>query len=278
MQSIWSYESMDSAFASIRLRAILLTYDILNDDDEELRDVGSSIATNIFTSEQHNHFNTDFVPLVASQKIAGHLVKKYRHSMELCRDAMERMTGSHIYTDGNSIQPSSTNRLDDATEEDTALFVVEKQNLFVDEVREAILWSQVLKKISTRAITKTLATASTEWVISGLAALTVRMEGEIDGDLGWCSKPDVFILFMQILCAADVLMAWRLRTKKVQVRGSEVRKSLLALLDAGTKNGLHEMLIEKIERVLTGSVTARLGKIGRTLEAAEECLLDGRSP
>jgi hypothetical protein len=269
MPSIWTYETVDSAFASIRLRAILLTYDILNDDDEELRDIGSSTASKIFSSDRKCHLGVDLVPLVASQKIAGYLVENYRSSIELCKDAIERMTGSQILLGSDFLRPASTESLNVAVKEDTALFVVEKQNLFIDEVREAILWSQVLKKLSTRAITENLASAVTEWVVHGLASLTQKMEQEYDGALGWCSKPDVFIIFMRILCAADVLMTWRLRTKKVQVKGSEVSEALAGLFRAGTKNDLHEMLLEQIEKVLTNSIATRLGKIGKILAAVE---------
>jgi hypothetical protein len=277
MPSIWTYNDINRAFESVRLRIILLTYDVLNDDDEELRDIGASIAKTILEGNRSHPGTSDHVPLVASQKLAGYLVKNYRSSTELCRDAIKRMTGSQISVSGDYIHPSSIGRLENAVKEDTALFVIEKQNLFVDEVRKAILWSQVLKNLSTRAITQSLATELTKWVKEGLDALTLRIEAEYDGALGWCSKPDVFIFFMQIICAADVLMVWRLRTKKVQVRGSQVRMALVRLLTAGIKNGLHEMLAERIERVLMESTTARLRKLGKRLIVAERTTLDGRS-
>jgi hypothetical protein len=270
--SIWASWTLNDEFSSIQLQAILLTYDILNDDDEELRDVGSSIATKIFLRGEKSSGTNNLVPLVASQQIAGHLVRKYRTSSALCRDAIRRMTTSNFSVDDGMFLPSSTDRLSNAVKEDTALFVIEKQNLFVNEVREAILWSQVLKKLSSKAISTVVADALTEWTMSGIRLLAERLEREVDGALGWCSKPDVFIFFMQVLCAADVLMCWRLKTKKVELKGTDVRRALMKLSDIGTRNGLHEMLIDRIERIIQDSFAARLGLIGQRLTVVERDL------
>jgi hypothetical protein len=275
MPSIWAAGTLDTAITGIQLHAILMTYDILNDDDEELRDIGSSIASKILAQGIKQSDAVDMVPLVASQKLAGHLVEKHRNSQELCHEATERMTGSRFLEPGSGcLYPSSADKLDNATKEDTALFVVEKQNLFVDEVREAILWSQVLKKLSTKAIASDMARSLTEWVTSGLCSLIQRMEEEQDGPLGWCSKPDVFLVFIQIVCAADVLMTWRLRTKKVNIKGSEIREALVRLLNAGLKNGLHEMLVAKIEKVIMESTMARIEMMWERLTAVERNILE----
>jgi hypothetical protein len=278
MPSIWGSGILNDATISIQLQAILLTYDILKDDEEEIRDIGASIATNILACGLRKSGAPEMVPLVAGQKIAGYLAKNYRNSPDLCRRAIERMTGSRLFgLESDSSHSSSVDRLNGAAKEDTALFVVEKQNLFVDDVREAILWSQVLKKMSTTSIANNTVVFFTEWATDGLDLLIQKMEEE-DGALGWCSKQDVFIVFMQILCAADVLLTWRLKTKKMKIRGSEVRGALMRLLKAGLRNGLHEMLVAKIENIIMESATSRIIKLGNSLTVVERNAVEAGRP
>jgi hypothetical protein len=259
---------------SLRFQAILLTYDILNDDDDELRDIGATTVTSIRCAADVNFRAKDMVPLVASQKLAAHLVKNYNHSAQLCREAVVRMTGSLCSLEPPFLAPKVSKALDLALKEDTSLFVIEKQNLFVDEVRETILWSQVLKGLSMKTVSKNIADSLSEWTTDGLGTLIKKAEEAEDWSLGWCSKSEVFIVFMRILCASEVLMCWRLKTKKVGVKGTEIRGLLIKLLAAGLRNGLHEVLLDRIETVVMQSALARLNLVGSYLSRAERDLVE----
>lgn len=93
-----------------QLRASLLTYDILNDDDDDVRAIGSSIVTQIIDNGGKNT-----VPLVSSQRLAAHMAKNYSHSRELCSRAMERLTGTKLSPDATSkLSPSANSRLVEA--------------------------------------------------------------------------------------------------------------------------------------------------------------------
>lgn len=90
-----------------------------------------------------------------------------------------------------------------ALELDDSLFVVEEQNLFVDEVREARRWVGVFESLAWDAGNETLARLD-GWLRGGLAALGWLSERE-DGPLGWASNPGVFALCTRIMRGSAAL-------------------------------------------------------------------------
>ncbi|KAE9992852.1 hypothetical protein EG327_007479 [Venturia inaequalis] len=265
---IWTMSIAKQDLAPQRIQAILLTYDILNDDDEEIRDIGSQIVATITQKDA-------CVPLVASQQLLQHLATKYRDSEHVCKHALRKMTQSTLQN--GSLLPSAKERFSSATAEDTALFVVEKQNLFLDLYREAGLWSQVLKGLSAKVITDAEVTALGAWVFNGLTLLSDKAHYELDGPLGWTSKREVWVFGMQILYATEVYLDWRLRTKKGGVEGKAIRDLLAKLYGRGTKTRIHEAWLEKMQRMLVdaiGTKTSSFGAVFRTIEA-EKSLPEG---
>ncbi|KAK5092851.1 hypothetical protein LTR16_007642, partial [Cryomyces antarcticus] len=87
-----------------------------------------------------------------------------------------------------------------------------------------------------------------------IATLTEAAQAEVDGALGWTSKPEVFALGMRVVYGADVLLDWTARSKKVPVRGSETRRALREFADVGSGAGVHEMWLDQVEKTLALSV------------------------
>jgi hypothetical protein len=100
-----------------------------------------------------------------------------------------------------------------ALKDDNSLFVEEEQNLFIDEVREANLWSRafeekykgVVSKSDTDIVWRDASAALATWVIDGLAVMTGLLKKE-DGPLGWMSKPAVFSSSMRVLLSAKAII------------------------------------------------------------------------
>lgn len=247
----------------------LLVYDLLNDDDEEIRSISSSTASEILSSQ--SAVSKNVVPLLASQRLITHFLNTYSSLPELIIQAMSRMTGAKMIS--GVFEPSASSTFAVATAENTALFMVEKQNLFIDHVREAILWSQLLKRPPNGSIRAQECRALCMWVKEGLQLLTTKANSEIDGPLGWTSKPDVFIFGMRVFCAADVLLNWQGRSRS-RPTDQGLGKSLMELLVLGRKREIHDLWLVKIERVLVGNVVTRLeaGMGARNLAAAEAAL------
>jgi hypothetical protein len=258
--NLWTIRTAGLDFSATRLKAALTAYDILNDDDGDVRDVGSYITSTIRSSIGESVSGETCVPLVASQQLVAYLARQYPASSELCTEALGRMITSG-FRNGN-ISPSARERFASSTAENTALFVVEKQNLFIDRYREVVVWSQVLKQLSTKAITRSTATPFSDWTREGLALLTEQAENEIDGALGWTSKSEVFVFGMQVILAADVLMNWRNRTRKAPMEGKQIRTMLVSLLKAGRQSELHEEWLLRIENILIEDARRRVMRFG----------------
>jgi len=247
-----------------------VTYDALNDDDDEIRDLAACLVTRIVAGKHYRDNMKDVIPLVASQKLSEYLARKYSRSQELCVEAVRRMTNSD--STRSPLRNSVADTLAQAQEEDTALFVQEKQNLFIDEVREAIIWSRVLKNLSVKAVPRRLAHAFSQWVMDGIAVLTECATNQVDGPLGWISKTEVFVLGMQVVCGAEVLLNWRSRSRKVPVAGYTIRRALREFADIGSVNKVHPLWIEKIEEILEASVMGRLAVMKRSMGLVVERL------
>ncbi|KAI9843321.1 MAG: hypothetical protein M1830_007712, partial [Pleopsidium flavum] len=125
-------------------------------------------------------------------------------------------------------------------------------NLFIDEVREAEVWSRVLTLLSAAAYDDNTAADFSNWITEGLSTLTETAESEVDGPLGWTSKADVSALGMRVIFGASVLLHWE-KAGIVHGCGARVLEELEALRGAGRKSLLHEMWIDLIEQVLAAT-------------------------
>jgi hypothetical protein len=253
------------------MRAALLTYTALNDDDDEIRDLAIPFAALIFQDNNNTvHSHTGLAPLIASKKLALSLTNKFADSPALCTAAIERMTGSQILD--SNIEPPADQRFTTASQENTALFMVEKQNLFIDPAREAVLWSRVLKRMSKRGITAERAAQLTTWILDSVSLLTHSAASQDDGPLGWTSKPDMFAFGVQVICAADVLLHWRSITRRPPVGGNVLRRALWDWLEAGKKSAMHPIWIDMLEQVLETAVLRRLNAVHGVLRSIEASL------
>jgi hypothetical protein len=195
-------------------------------------------------------------------------------SVSLAREGLRRLTGSKLLN--GCLVPSALQQFSQACREGTVLFAIEKQNLFVDEVREAVIWSHVLKRLSKRALSVEHAAALSKWVTGGLEKLIEVADAEIDGPLGWTSKSDIFILGIRIILATDVLLRWRTMTRKVCTPGSSLRLLLGRLVAAAERGRAHNMWLEMAEEILGESILGRISTIQGILHRVENSLDVGK--
>ena len=236
----------------------LALYDTLNDDDDEIRDLGADIVSWILSTS--SAVTAPYlVPPAACYRLSMFLAQAYSGSTDLSIHAICRLAGQ-LRADASmqSSKPATAvpltpvlDLLASARTEDISLFAEEKQNLFIDEVREAETWSRVSKQLLKSACDENAAADFSRWTVRGLDALTEIATREIDGPLGWTSKPEVFTLGMRVILGAGVVRHWS--TAGV-VGASEacVAESLEKLRDAGRRSSLHDMWIDSIGLVLDG--------------------------
>ena len=223
---------------------LLALYDALNDDDDEVRELAASAAAPVLGGQQ-------LAPMEAARRLLGFLASSsFASAAPFRAHAAGRMVG-HVTAvsvraaetkeegegegGGGAEGPASwtpaETQLRAAMRFDDALFVVEEQNLFVDEVREARRWRDVLLSSAAAASPSPSSSscsaredeelrALAAWTLDGLRALTRLVRGgggagpgdvgsgeggDGDGPLGWTSKPEVFAICARILISAAAL-------------------------------------------------------------------------
>ena len=253
--------------SSALITVFLALYDTLNDDDEEVRDLGAEIVSWILSTTSRHDPPQSLVPPAASHRFSMFLARNYSGSTGLFIQALCRLTG-RTREDGSMEGSKSITAISfipvhdllaSAKKEDISLFVEEKQNMFIDEEREAEAWSRVLKQLSKSACDEKVAADFLNWTVEGLDALTEVASTETDGPLGWTSKPEVFTLGMQIILGAGVVQHWS-TTGVVGVSDACISERLEKLRDTGRKSLLHETWIHSIGLILEGDASVQAQK------------------
>ncbi|KAL1953304.1 hypothetical protein VTO42DRAFT_3034 [Malbranchea cinnamomea] len=215
------------------IEALFVLYDMLNDDDDELRDIAAEAASKILAT---NGSVIARLPLASSVELSKFLCTNYNSQLQVFEGGVRRLLG-RIHSRDMFVPVATTLR--ELRQGTTALFEEEKQNLYIDDVREVQVWSSVLTQLQPDP-SNALSHAFHSWVTEGLDALVdVVREEEADGMLGFTSKPDVYVTGVRVVRSAETL----LRTQGYRCSGFDaelLRKKLELLHAQGERSQLHE--------------------------------------
>jgi hypothetical protein len=242
LTSLWHMSATSKATSPLLLSLCLVLHDLLNDDDDEIRDVAALATTTLFRAQAYRRGKDTTVPILTSHRLAKFLVTHFSNtSHDLVKEALKRLADPSV---------PFAHVLAAAREEDTSLFATEKQNLYKDDTLDAVLWARILASLELntcqRADLKT-------WVLDAFTVLTQTAQKEVDGALGWSSKAEVFTLGIRVLCAAEVVL------------DGEVMVALRRFVDVGTSSEVHGLWMEKAERVLEKGVVGILSRVKGSL-------------
>ena len=240
------------------LGAYLVLYDCLNDDDEEIREKAAELVFYIVENSKPSFAE---VPLAAAETLISWL-SSHASSSELCKHAIARLTGASpdifeeaILDKSNELGGQSLifcspiKILAESIAEDHALFVEEKQNLYISQVREAERWSNVAFSMDSTKTISNRFDGFLDWTTSSLELLIGTAEKRSDGPLGWTSIPEVFVFGIRVIHSAEVLFNW-LEIGSVTSKELEVCKSLLLRLMQKCQAGkAHELWGVKISGI-----------------------------
>lgn len=220
---------------------LLALYDALNDDDEEIREVAATATEPIL--------GRSVVAMEGNRRLLAWLVEHYGattspsgefHTQVACRMMGHYPLVSRLRSDAvlGQWQPAEQ-QLASAMRFDDSLFVIEEQNLYIDEVREARRWREAFQGISYKdenSSSSEVLQALVGWTSSGLRTLARLAESD-DGVLGWASKPDVFAI-----CARIVILG-------AALAGSHagIQEELQRFFGAGQKTRVHGLLLSMCE-------------------------------
>jgi len=225
----------------------LIVYDLLNDDDEEIRVDAADTAAKIFSADRGNSASdssTALVPLVATQRLAELIARRWPTSSTLFDAAISRAFGASAV--------SVEQQLLSWEKTEYALFAEEKQNLYIDDVRETRMWAKVAMCVTNTAATESESlTPLSLWVKDGLLALRAKFEKNVDGPLGWTTDENAFLLGLRVVHAAELLLGvLEHGTAVLPVEQGELRGLLQAVQDCGG----NVLWLREVQRVLDAGV------------------------
>ena len=239
------------------LEVYLVLYDTLNDDDEDVRDQGAATASTILSRAgcrdlEESPICLSLSPPAAKRRLSEFVENQYHVSTALHERAIERLVGARrLHVESRNQLPPVSQISAAARKPQTAVFVEEKQNLYIDHVREAETWAEVLTGLHADSWDIDVTSALHEWVAGGLSHFRELFEDQVDGPLGPTSNQDIFTLMMRVLLAAKVLIS---RVPPREVNGdasaSTCENLLRIFYDQGGKWGLHPLLLTVMEDVL----------------------------
>lgn len=264
LRSILTKVPSSKATRAVILGLSLVLYDLLNDDDDEIRDVAARTTGFLLRAQGYPSFK-DTVPVLSSYRLALFLCRAFDSSSssghELATQALRRLTNPTPERSPLFHTPFAQIFAQER-QEDTALFAQEKQNLYKDDVLDAMLWSRVLLRVSRSNVNATLRAGLAKWVADGLGVLRQTAGEEGDGALGWSSKAEVFTLGMRVIYGAEIVMGWG----DVKERG-DVMVALGKFLQVARDSAVHGLWIERIETVTQREVLRMLSRVKVSMEA-----------
>ena len=183
---------LQNTAASDLLPVVSCIYDSLNDDDDEVRDVAAEAAGAVL--------GKPLIPGEAARQLPLWMSFRFGGQVEgFAAMASQRMLGqSDAPTGAEAVWAPAASLLETALQFDDALFLVEEQNLFVDEVREAERWGEVVQQQFRGD------SSLSTWIGDGLEALVSRVKNPrvSDGPLGWTAAPSVFAVCGRLIIGA----------------------------------------------------------------------------
>jgi hypothetical protein len=260
LTSVFTLAPQGKATGPLILGLAVVLYDLLNDDDDEIRDLAASTTGNLLRAQGDGAVKNT-VPILTTHRLAAYLVNVFPTSQYLAKEALRRLT--HTPSPHHLFSTPFADTFAQERKEDTSLFAQEKQNLYKDDALDTILWSRILLSLSVDAVPQSLRMGLTNWVLDGLTILKRTAEEEGDGALGWSTKAEVFTLGMRIFCASEVVVRWGGQERV------EVLKRVRGFADVGVERGVHGLWMERVEGVLNKHVVRMLRRVkGGLLEIA----------
>jgi hypothetical protein len=205
-------------------------------------------------------FGTYLVPLTAASKLLVWLEQNFGDTEAFHIAALQRIT-ENKYTTAlrhlNGELGSEEEQLRVAISNDDSLFIEEEQNLYRDEVHEAIAWSSIILT-SKRPLWKGTVTRLSSWALEGIRALT-RLAENFDGPLGQTSTRLVFSTCMRVILTAKAVLSCvteesttpisdekETTSQPARSEQKELCHAIDCLITLGTRNNLHPVLLDAL--------------------------------
>ncbi len=256
-----SWSLLERRSPSCFMQLCLAVYDLLIDDDEDTRSLAATITAVLLTAVLSPRQAVVLEPGESKFSLLRFMLARWSNDKQFAAEACARAFDLGVVGESNSMDEI----LEKAVDVDTALFAEEKQNLYIDETTEVKTWGEILLRPHVVPLPQILLNRLARRTMSGLESLLRRSAEEADGALGWSTKPGVFTIGLQVVYGAEVLLHLAERGRRLPVRPSSIRLQMGQLAATATTNGVNELWLREIRRVLNDAV---LRQFKRTAQLA----------
>lgn len=239
---------------------LLALYGALTDDDDEVRDVAAAAAAFV-TSGGAQGRPQPLVAVDTADALLAWARGRFGRTNEFRAYASCRLVGDPLVAVDIGVQDLSAwagpeEQFAGALTVDEALFAVEEQNLFIDEVRETNRWAGIFRGMEwdfdevegpDGAVKKTLImdsslTALKGWAENALEVLVAQVAQD-DGPLGWASRADAFALCHRVLVCGKVVA----ELLGEEDQGATIVGLLSKVGEVGRGSRLHGLLLSTLK-------------------------------
>ncbi|KAK9459013.1 putative death-receptor fusion protein-domain-containing protein [Lipomyces oligophaga] len=188
------------SFDSEKLKVYFRLLDFQSDDDEDLREMAS-----IFICRSILDISPS-TPSLVEAKFSDWIVARFS-ALATIEQLSAELT-NRILSD-RSTAPSALEQTTRALMIDTALFIIEKQNLYRNEVHNIALFSHMLSRVlaTNPSIAAATITRLRAWLKQGCIEVPRKLEGlGTDGPLGWSTgKEDIFLVGRRMSSVSKII-------------------------------------------------------------------------
>jgi hypothetical protein len=255
-------KSRDRGLVNGEVKLYSILYDGLNDDEEEIREVAASTTSFILTSASGGE-RLQLCPVAACHRFSAYQAECFAKTHDFHLGALGRLMFPVplVMEDLGSFtmmasQHSVQQQLDLCQRVSYQLFEEERQNLYVDEIREIEIWRSALGKVSRTWINEKLVVLVENWALKGLQQLTAAMPNINGGPFGMVSKREMVTLFVRVIRLAELCVHWEISS------------------DFGSKPQQTPVHQHEMERLLT--VSREFSMHSRAQKVLEDSVRNGR--
>lgn len=169
-----------------RMRLLLILYELLNDDDEEVRLEAIEAARKLKLHELEALDNLGISALSARRQLVVELQRRYGSTFDLTEAALVKIlqvginhtSAVNLQGLASYLQISVQAKLSSIAKAKSDLFAEEKQNLYIDDLREIGSWIELVGHGGYRLLPQVLSSAIMKWTLEGLDQVFHILEAE----------------------------------------------------------------------------------------------------
>ncbi|RVX72446.1 hypothetical protein B0A52_03634 [Exophiala mesophila] len=259
-----------------RLRLYVVLYNLLNDDDEDIRTVVTEAAYVILAQDLQHPPSLGLSPLFARQQILGLIARIYDCTEGLAKVLLGQLVQPDSSVDEGQVSrilgTSIASKISKIVESKTDLFVEEKQNLYVDDIREIQMWCDILEKSGFDSLEQDDVDLIAQWASEGMDEIVriLRKESLHQRDqnasdeaqnketaqrepiwssghpMGSTYDAEFLAIFIQVIAISGIV----LRSQKAAVVGQEMAAKVKSILDICRGNQCNELMLGEVEKAL----------------------------